>query len=160
MNSKNKIIELLNLKPLPDEGGYYRETFRSKNAILSSETQRSIKTAIYYLISQESYSLLHRLGTADEIFHFYLGGPVELIQIKKGKIKRTILGHDLLSGQQLQVVVPAGIWQGARILGEHEWALLGTTVAPGFEFSDFELAKRDELIERYPDLKNEIVTFT
>jgi predicted cupin superfamily sugar epimerase len=82
-----------------------------------------------------------------------------MINIEKGKIKRVILGHDLLSGQQLQVIVPAGVWQGARLL-KHEWALLGTTVSPGFEFSDFELAKRDELIAIYPDLKNEIVTFT
>ncbi len=149
------VIKKLELKPLPEEGGYYRETYRS-NVYVKSQTGKEFpdgrvaSTAIFYLVTPEEYSALHRIS-GDEVFHFYAGDPVEMIQIdESGELSRIAMGSDFMHGQQLQVVVPGGVWQSLRLKEGGQWALLGTTVAPGFEFADFEVAKRDQLLNQYP----------
>jgi uncharacterized protein len=167
MPTAQDIIEALDLKPLPEEGGYYRETYRSDGPTLNARTlgidaegTRNINTAIYYLVKPESFSALHRIKT-DEIFHFYAGSEVEMIQLDEaGNLKRITIGPDVLNGHQPQVVVPKGVWQGLKLKGGGQWALMGTTVAPGFEFQDFEVGIRDLLLNQFPQHREDITRFT
>ena len=155
MDSK-KIIEILGLKHLPDEGGYYRETYRTGDTIDTDalparyHSPKSLSTAIYYLLTPDTCSLLHRLP-ADEIFHFYLGDPVAMLRLYPDMTSDVItLGPDIGSGQCLQVTVPHSTWQGSYLLEGGNYALMGTTMAPGFDFSDYEGGSRDELSRKYP----------
>jgi predicted cupin superfamily sugar epimerase len=149
--TSDEVIKLFHLVPLPEEGGYYRETYRS---------EQSLSTAIYYLITPESFSALHRL-LKDELFHFYLGDPVEMLQIApQGEGRILILGTDIQNGQRPQVLVPAGHWQGMRLGPRGKWALLGVTVAPAFEFSDFETGEREMLLKKFPSLSDLILKYT
>jgi predicted cupin superfamily sugar epimerase len=155
MNAQ-QIIEFLGLEKHP-EGGYYREVYRSSELIPKSalgkqhKADHSVSTAIYFLLTRDSFSALHRLSS-DEIFHFYLGDPVILFEIEKnGRSRQTTLGDDLLHGQVPQHVVPAGAWQGLCLQPDSKFALLGTTVAPGFEFEDFELGDRGYLLQEFPE---------
>ena len=111
-------------------------------------------TAILYLLSADdpdSFSALHRLPT-DEVYHFYLGDPVELLLLRQdGESEIVTLGHDILNGQHVQFAVPAGAWQGARVVPGGEFALMGTTMAPGFTDTDYVPGDRDTLLERFPD---------
>jgi predicted cupin superfamily sugar epimerase len=162
-----EIIERLKLIPLPSEGGYYRETYRSNAAKIDaslfgidSKSARNVSTAIYYLVVPESFSALHRVKS-DEIFHFYGGDAVEMIQIDTtGRLETFSMGNDLANGQFPQVVVPRGVWQGLRLVDGGQWALMGTTVAPGFEFEDFELGNRNQLANSFPQHRDSIVRFT
>jgi hypothetical protein len=121
---------------------------------------RHARTAIYYLLTNETFSAMHRLR-GDEIFHFYLGDPVEMLHLHPDGSGATItLGPALHEGMHPQVVVPAGVWQGARMTGQGRWALLGCTVAPGFEFEDFELGKREALVRAYPGFAEMIRSLT
>ncbi|MDR8392604.1 cupin domain-containing protein [Aliifodinibius sp. S!AR15-10] len=146
----------LDLKPLPEEGGYYTETYRSED-ILSQDvlpgkynSSRVLSTAIFYLLTPDSHSSLHKLP-GDEVYHFYLGDPVELLQLHpNGSAELTILGQDFFDGMKLQAVVPGGTWQGARLKDGGTYALLGTTMAPGFDFQDFEAGHAAKLAEIYP----------
>jgi len=141
-----EIIDKLELSPLPVEGGMFRQTYLSK--FLSDG--RPMGTSIYYLLSKVVFSHLHLLDV-DEIYHFYLGDPVELYQIdKSGHLTKTILGQDILAGQHVQTVVPSGIWQGSRLAPGGKWALLGTTTTPGYLDSKYTHADGDELIKRFP----------
>lgn len=160
------IIALLNLKPHPEEGGYFVETYRSSETIsekalpIRYKDVRSFGTAIYYLLTPETLSFMHRLQS-DEIFHFYLGDPVEMLQLwPDGSGKTLILGSDMLNQMQPQVVVPTGVWQGARLIKDGKFALLGTTVLPGFEFADYESGHRDELVKSYPKFREWIIALT
>jgi len=153
------VIKLLGLKPLPGEGGFYRETYRSEEKILSRGlperygVDKHFSTAIYFLLTPDCFSAIHRI-TSDEVFHFYLGDPVIMLMLhENGKSENVILGRDIKDGQLVQHVVNAGVWQGSCLVDGGKWALLGTTVAPAFDFSDFELGKRQELIRKYPDQK-------
>jgi predicted cupin superfamily sugar epimerase len=147
-----QVIAELKLKPHP-EGGNFVETFRSAEPIERPEgTQRSASTAIYFLLRASEFSAFHRVSS-DEVWHHYYGSAVtlELLQ-DDGKRSSVRLGSDLISGQRPQVVVPAGVWQAARPLAvAPEFALCGCTVAPGFEFEDFELPARAELVARFPE---------
>jgi predicted cupin superfamily sugar epimerase len=136
MTTAAEIIAHLNLRPLPREGGLYRETYRSD---LQWPSGRAAGTAIYYLLTPDTFSALHRLAS-DEVFHFYLGDPVEMLQLdpRSGEGRVLTLGSALLAGQQPQVVVPRGVWQGSRLKPGGSFALLGTTMAPGFDFADYE----------------------
>src|SRR4029434_911166 len=155
--SPEEIISLLNLKPLPGEGGYYRETYRSSVIV---PPRRNLATAIYYMITEKEFSALHRIPQ-DEIFHFYLGDPVRLVQIDgQGRIEESILGPELNKGQSFQGIVPGGVLQGLRMVERGEWALLGTQVFPGFDFKDFETGDRSALIQAHPLLRDVIVEFT
>ena len=148
------LIDELNLAPLPGEGGFYRETYRSEDKVNDGKG-KDMSTAIYFLLTAETKSALHRLPT-DEVFHFYLGDPVDMVHIHpNGKIENHILGQDLTHGQKVQLLVPAGVWQGSKLIHGGKWALLGTTMAPGFDFSDLELAT-EELVSQYPDHRETI----
>lgn len=156
------VIKKLNLIPLPEEGGYFRETYRSEKIVQSTLGTRKESTAIYYLISPESFSGLHWVDQ-EEIFHFYAGHPVEMFQIdKNGKGSKIILGSDIFNNQNPQVIVPGGTWQGTRLLNSQPdaWALLGCTVAPGFELENFHIEDRASLIKKYPHHSEDITRFT
>ena len=135
--SAAEIITLLDLQPHP-EGGHFRETFRDMRAT----DERSASTAIYFLLAKGERSHWHRVDAA-EVWHFYAGAPLQLHYAASDKTEPAsiLLGNDLASGQQPQFVIPEGNWQAAETLGE--WTLVGCTVAPGFEFSGFEMAKKD-----------------
>ena len=161
--SANDIIELLDLKPLPLEGGYYRETYRSNETIAHEalperfRSDRSLSTAIHYLLTPETRSDLHRLPS-DEMFHFYLGDPVTMVQLyPDGGSSILKLGSDLSAGHLPQVVVPSGVWQGSFLVEGGRYALMGATAAPGFEFDDYEAGDREQLIKQYPD-RSELIT--
>jgi hypothetical protein len=161
-----EIIKLLNLKPHPTEGGYFTETYRSDEIIPKTAlpkrygNDRSLSTAIFYLLTPETFSAMHRLQS-DEIFHFYLGDPVEMVNLfSDGAGRVVILGNDLLNGMQPQVMVPKGVWQGARLVPGGKFALLGTTVTPGFEYTDFELGNRIKLISEFPQYRDLISKLT
>jgi predicted cupin superfamily sugar epimerase len=158
MSRADKLIAALDLKPLPREGGFYRETYRSADHVATRN--RSLCTAIYYLLTADTCSALHRLPS-DEVFHFYVGDPVEMLQLyPDGSGRLVILGTDVLNGQSPQVVVPAGTWQGSRLVPGGECALLGTTMAPGFDYADYEAAERAELTRRYPLYADRIAQLT
>lgn len=150
------LIRLLGLRPLPMEGGYFRETWRSGLALEAESLprgypgSRAAGTAIYYLLTPDTFSALHSLP-GDEVYHFYLGDPVELLILHPdGGSEVVILGPDLSAGMTVQQVVPGGHWQGSRLRAGGELALLGTTMAPGFDPEDFRLGRADELAAGYP----------
>lgn len=157
----SEIISRLDLQPHP-EGGYYRETYRSNGEILDLppyfEGSRNYSTAIYFLLTGDNFSAFHRIRQ-DEMWHFYLGAPIELIEISsEGKVTTTHIGNDLEKDQQLQHLVPGGSWFASRLLpGAGDYALAGCTVSPGFDFRDFEMAKRADLIQLFPD-HGELIT--
>lgn len=166
MTDAEQIIEFFAMRPLPREGGYYVETYRSPDKLGNSALpekyagERNLATAILYLITPETFSALHRI-VSDEIFHFYLGDPVTMLQLHRDRTSETItLGHDVLNGQRIQVTVPANTWQGCFLNKPGGFALMGTTVAPGFDSADFELATREELLATYPDQHDLILRLT
>lgn len=132
--SANEIVRWFNLKPHP-EGGHFRETFRDS---ATDEAGRSRSTAIYFLLAAGEVSAWHRVD-AIEVWHFYAGAPLALTLSPKGHDAESHrLGPDIAAGETPQIVVPQNWWQAAESLGR--WTLVGCTVAPGFEFSGFELA--------------------
>ncbi len=163
---KNKIISLLNLVPHPEEGGYFSETYRCSEHINNDalpgyyDGDRCHSTAIYYLLTPDTFSAIHRLQS-DEIFHFYLGDPVEMLQLAPdGSGKIVTLGSDIINGQSPQVLVEKNIWQGARLKKGGKFALLGCTVAPGFEFVDYEHGQKAQLLDQYPQFQELINSLT
>jgi uncharacterized protein len=146
----NEIKSLLNLEPHPVEGGFYRQTYAASERVELLRGSRSVGTAIYYLLKAGTFSEMHVLAS-DEIFHFYLGDPVEMLQLfPDGRSAVFMLGPDLVAGQHVQLVVPAGVWQGTRLVGNGKIALLGCTVTPGFDFADYRSATYAELAEKWP----------
>jgi hypothetical protein len=149
----NELKQLLGLRPLPVEGGYYAETYRSAEQFGAGGTDRgprSLSTAIYYLLTRDTCSRLHRL-TSDEVYHFYLGDPVDLLLLSPDGTGRVVtLGPNLLKGMTLQTVVPRGTWQGSWLRRGGRYALMGTTMAPGFDPADCEFADRRALVRQYP----------
>ncbi len=145
-----ELIALYGLQPHP-EGGYFSETYRSEGkAVYPGLGPRNFSTAIYFLLQAGDRSRLHRLK-ADELWHFHLGGPLAVAQIfPDGRVENTILGSDLKAGQRLRHAVPAGCWFGSYPCEGTEFSFVTCTVAPGFEFPDFELGTRLELLERFP----------
>ena len=161
-----QIIEFLGLAPLPGEGGYYRETYRSTTQINAAclpagySASRAISTAIYYLLTPDTFSAMHRLP-GDEVFHFYRGDPVEMLQLKEdGSGEVVVLGRAMVQAVRPQIVVPGGTWQGSRLVAGGRYALLGTTMAPGFDFQDFVEGRRDELCQQYPQFADRIISLT
>ena len=158
MPSAQELIVALNLKPHPIEGGFFKETYRSTGLIpgealpsdYAGQSARSFGTAIYYLLTAETFSEMHRLPT-EEVFHFYLGGPVRMLQLAPdGTSREMVIGSDVLAGQHPQVVVPAGVWQGSYVEPGAEFALLGATMAPGFDYADYEEGRYSSLAALYP----------
>jgi hypothetical protein len=124
------------------------------------EEPRSLSTAIYYLLTPETFSQMHRVPGA-EIFHFYLGDPVEMIQIgPDGSGEMIVMGSDIESGMRLQHVVSGGFWQGARLLPGGTFALMGTTMSPGFDYADYETGTREELLRMFPQHSGTIRVLT
>jgi predicted cupin superfamily sugar epimerase len=160
MLSADDVIRILKLRPHPVEGGYFREIYRSERTIASYGGTRSLATTIYYLLKPGHVSELHVLP-GDEIFHFYLGSPVRMLQLHPdGTGKEVVLGSDLPAGQVPQLIVPAGVWQGTRLIGDKGFALLGATMAPGFDFDDYTGGSRAELTANWPAYADEIVHLT
>lgn len=154
------VIRRLALQPHPVEGGFFRETYRSAATLPAHGGSRSVSTAIYYLLKPGHVSELHVLP-GDEVFHFYLGEPVRMLQLwPDGSGKEVILGSDIAAGQIPQVVVPGGVWQGTRMVGETGFALLGCTVAPGFDYDDYRGGSRAELTAKWPAFAAEITRLT
>lgn len=156
MLTAQQIIKALNLQPLPEEGGLFRETYRSEDRIDPRglpqwyRQEKTFCTDIYYLLQRGTVSKLHRLRS-DEIYHFHLGDPVQMLRLyPDGRSRVVTLGADILAGEQLQVVVPRDTWQGALLL-DGEFALMSVTVAPSFDFADFESARAEELLRQYSD---------
>ncbi len=150
MMTTDELKQLLGLEPHPVEGGYFRRTYTSPGPVDLPRGARAQGTAIYYLLEAGAFSEMHVLAS-DEIFHFYLGDPVEMLQLHPdGSSAVLTLGQDLSAGQHVQLVVPAGAWQGTRLIGNGKMALLGCTVTPGFDFADYRNAPADELIARWP----------
>jgi predicted cupin superfamily sugar epimerase len=146
----DEIKALLQLQPHPVEGGYYRRTYTSAGTVDLPRGRRAQGTAIYYLLEPGTFSEMHVLAS-DEIFHFYLGDPVEMLQLHPdGSSAVFTLGPDLAAGQHVQLVVPAGVWQGTRLIGNGKVALLGCTVTPGFDFADYRSGTYAELASKWP----------
>jgi predicted cupin superfamily sugar epimerase len=161
-----QIIEFFGMRPLLEEGGFYVEAYRCREKIEKAALparytgDRSFSTAILYLLTPETFSALHRVSS-DEMFHFYLGDPVTMLQLHPDGASEIItLGHDVLNGQRVQVIVPRDSWQGCFLDEGGEFALMGTTVSPGFETSDFEPAKRQDLLQQYPSRRDLIIRLT
>ena len=162
MTRARELIELLGLQPHP-ERGHYVETYRAPLVVggLPHGAPRAASTAIYFLIARDAPSTyLHRL-LSDELFHFYEGGPLDVLLLGPGEaaaVRR--LGTDLAAGERPQIVIPAGTWFAAELADGVSHCLFGCTVAPGFDFADFELADRGTLVERYPQHRNVIERLT
>jgi predicted cupin superfamily sugar epimerase len=148
-------IEKLRLEPHP-EGGYFRQTYKADLTLAQAALPvgftgaRAASTAIYFLLEGENFSAFHRLRS-DEVWHFYDGAPLVVHVVEpEGKVSRIPLGRDVNAGQALQAVVKAGCWFASHVADWSSSALVGCTVAPGFDFADFEMGRREELVERYP----------
>src|SRR6266568_462284 len=156
----DEIKVMLNLAPHPVEGGSFRRTFTSAATVELPRGVRAQSTAIYYLLEAGAFSELHLLDS-DEIFHFYLGDPVEMSQLyPDGRSAVLTLGQDLMGGQHVQVLVPAGVWQGLKLIDNGQFALLGCTVTPGFNYSDYHNASYAELAAKWPDQAERIRALT
>jgi predicted cupin superfamily sugar epimerase len=143
-------IEKLDLEPHP-EGGYFRETYRAAEEVSLGRGRRSVCTAVYYLLSGKEVSVFHRLRS-DEIWHAYAGVPVRIHTIDRyGVHQALVLGTHADPEMEPQTLVAKGCWFGAELLDATGFALVGATVAPGFDYADFEIAERSMLLERYPE---------
>jgi uncharacterized protein len=158
-------IDKLNLIAHP-EGGYYRETYRSELSIAKEALPsqfagpRLVSTAIYFLLDGENFSAFHRLRS-DELWHFYSGSPITVHVVEPEGVHSEIqLGDDPDAGQVLQAVVKAGRWFASGVRDPKWFGLAGCTVAPGFDFADFELGKRAELVGLYPQHRKLIESLT
>ncbi|WOO42422.1 cupin domain-containing protein [Rubellicoccus peritrichatus] len=163
-----EIIDHLHLEPLPGEGGYFRRIYTHSHRLTTDSlppeftASRDLASAIYYLITNNMYSALHRLD-ATETFHFHFGDAVEMLQLHADGSGETIrIGNDLAKGESPFAEVPSRTWQGTRLIpnGKHGYALLSIVVTPGFDWDDFELADRHTLVTQYPEWQNEITSLT
>ncbi|HMG01643.1 MAG TPA: cupin domain-containing protein [Edaphobacter sp.] len=162
-----ELKQLLGLTPHPREGGWFVQTYAAAEEISPAAFAdaryaglRRTSTAIYYLLEPETFSEMHRLRS-DEIFHFYAGDAVEMLQLLPDGSGRTIvIGNDFATGQRPQVLVERGVWQGSRLLDGGSWALLGCTVSPGFEYEDYDSATREELTQSWPAFAEKIAGLT
>ena len=156
----DEIKTLLQLEPHPVEGGFFRRTYTAKLNLDLERGQRAAGSAIYYLLEPGTFSEMHMLQS-DELFHFYLGDPVEMLQLwPSGESKVVVLGPDLAAGQQVQLLVPAGVWQGTRLVGDGKVALLGCSVVPGFDFADYTSGGYAELAAQWPEKADRIKLLT
>ena len=163
-----QLVERLGLHPLPEEGGLFSQSYVSAESLAEASlpprysAAHPFCTAIFYLLTDapDSFSALHRLPT-DEIYHFYLGDPVEMLHLyPDGSSEAVFLGHDVMAGQKVQHVAPAGAWQGSRLRPGGRLALLGTTMAPGYIGADYTGGDREELIRQHPGRAEMIRTLT
>ncbi len=149
MLAADDVIRELKLEPQPVEGGFFRETYRSPHS-----------SAIYFLLKPGHVSELHVLPT-DEVYHFYLGSPLRMLQLlPDGTGRELLIGSDLSAGQIPQLVVPGGVWQGSRLDGDTGFALIGCTMAPPFDYSGYRNTSRAELIAKWPAFAAPITALT
>ncbi len=155
MSRIKKLIEKLNLLPHP-EGGFYKESYRSAGLIKMNSLSpaysgpRHYSTGIYFLLIENVFSAFHKINQ-DEMWHFYEGHPIELHMIDQNGVHEcVIIGRDLDNGHHIQYVVPGGVWFASRVANNEEYALLGCTVSPGFDFKDFILPSFEELSSKFP----------
>ncbi len=164
MNKADIYIEKLKLIPHP-EGGYFREVYRSDELLKDGlpnryKGNRAFSTSIYFLLKGNQKSLLHKLKS-DEIWHFYDGSSVKLYTIdSEGKVLQRLFGKNIDAGESMQLVIKKGYWFCAELSDENSFSLFGCTVAPGFDFSDFELGERKELLQLYPQHEELVKKFT
>jgi uncharacterized protein len=154
-----ELINYLELMPHP-EGGYYRRTYKSEETTVNRNgEQRSVCTSIYFLLEANDKSHFHRIQS-DELWYFHFGQPLDIYFISDGKLHSVTLGNNILSGEVPTFKIPAKTWFAAKLKHTDGYALVSCTVAPGFDFADFELARRKSMISDYPDLKEIIEEFT
>ena len=165
MNTANYWIEKLKLEKHP-EGGYFREVYRSEEIIQKEALpnryngDRSVATSIYFLLNGNEFSSFHKIQS-DETWHFYSGTTLELVVLSdSGKLLYHLLGQNPEAGEHFQITIPRNHWFAGRVVDQSSFSLLGCTVAPGFDFDDFELAKRKDLIDLYPNYKTIIQELT
>jgi len=163
-----KIIEELKLEPLPIEGGYFRQTYTCEEILkpeqlpIRYKQNHSFGTVIYYMLEKNRFpvSMLHKLKT-DEIYHFYLGDPVTILLLFPELSSQHItMGSDILCGQKVQVLVPKDTWQAVILEPGSCFALMGTSMAPGYIYEDITFALREELLLQYPSEREEIIKTT
>ncbi len=158
MNYKD-IIEELQLQAHP-EGGFYAETYRSSAFTFNQNGEkRNLSTAIYFLLHDTNKSNFHRIQS-DELWFFHQGEPIEIVTIQDGKSRSIILGNAIEKGELPQATIPANTWFGSKLKDGKGFALVSCTVAPGFDFLDFELAEYEKLANEFPNLKALIEEFT
>lgn len=155
MSTAEQLVSYYNLQPHP-EGGWYTQTYKSKEYIVAGSLperfagDRPFSTAIYFLLKQGNFSAFHRIKS-DECWHFYEGGPLEVFMLlPDGKLDIVTLGNDISKDQYYQFVVPAGCWFASRAAAGSQYSFVGCTVAPGFDFDDFELADANKLVSEFP----------
>jgi predicted cupin superfamily sugar epimerase len=161
MITVQQLVQQFDMLPHP-EGGYYKENYRS-DEIISSNTlpkrfsgDRCFSTAIYFLLEQGNFSAFHKIKS-DECWHFYAGQTLNVYVLQyDGKLDTIRLGNDLNKGETFQFVVPANCWFASEPATNTDFSFVGCTVAPGFDFEDFELAKADELVQLFPQYETEI----
>ena len=163
----DEVKKILGLVPHPREGGCYIRTYQSGEMLPAAAFAdgryagpRHTATAIYYLLEPGAFSEMHCLKS-DEVFHFYAGDAVEMMQLHAdGSGTMVRIGNRLDEGERPQVVVPRGVWQGSRLADGGAWALLGCTVSPGFEFADYQTATREELCAWWPRFEQQLRLLT
>ena len=165
MNNVDVIIKKLDLKPHP-EGGYFKETYRSSGEIATDSLgsnysgNRNHSTCIYFLLRSGNFSAFHKINQ-DEIWHFYDGSPILLhIISESGNYTKHIIGKDVCNGQSPQLIVPGNHWFAAAVINKDDYSLAGCTVSPGFDFEDFTLPKRAELLAKFPQHQQIITALT
>lgn len=163
MYTPTQLIQQFQLLPHP-EGGWYKETYKSTELIAANALPqrfsggRAFSTAIYFLLERGNFSAFHRIKS-DECWHFYAGGPLEVfILTSDGQLTIISLGNAIEEGQQFQYVVPANCWFASRPARESSFSFVGCTVAPGFDFADFEMATAEILSAEYPDYSELIMS--
>lgn len=161
------IIAKYRMQENPTEGGYFVPVYTSELAVPAFATplpkSLPICSSIYYLITSDNFSALHRV-TSDMLYHFYAGQPVDVLMLDptggKGAHHRYQLGNDLTTQQRQTLVIPGGTWIGSRVNEGGAYALLGVSMAPGFDPANYEIGRRDVLTLQFPELKNDIARFT
>ncbi len=143
----DELVRALGLQPHP-EGGYYKETYRASARVETPRGSRAAGTAIYYLLPRGEFAAWHQVAS-DEVWHFYDGAPLTLYLLSEQGLEAVTLGREVARGEQPQVIIPAGVLQAAVPRGDY--TLVGCTVAPGFDFADWEMPAREALIARYPE---------
>ena len=142
-------IDHLNLQPHP-EGGWFAETYRAEEAFATDRGERSACTAIYFLLKAGEVSKFHRIAS-DELWHFHAGSPLRIHVLDASGHRTLALGSNPTEGQSFQAVVGGGTWFGAEVSSDEGFALVGCTVSPGFDFSDFEMAEREVLLDGWQE---------
>lgn len=165
MNTAEYWIQCLDLKPHP-EGGFFREVYRSVNNVFRNNLPKSISgdrrlaTSIYYLLRSEDISKFHRLKS-DEIWYYHFGSSIRIVMIDQEGVKRTLmLGTRVEKAEKPQVLIPAGTIFGAQLIDKNSFGLFGCVVVPGFEYDNFELFSREDLLQAYPRHADTIIKFT